>query len=203
MRPVRSSLILDTTTRAIFPPVVVFSLYLLFVGHNAPGGGFVGGLTAGIALVLLYAGGGITRVRGVARVPYEALLGGGLLLACGTGLASLLLGAEFQSSAILETELPLLGHVKLVTVLFFDIGVYVIVVGLALGLINVLGAPGGDGEDGYGDADHDGYGGDDRAAREDHGGALHPDGNGVAHAGRGGAERTDRDGAGRRTEVRQ
>lgn len=139
----RPSLILDTTTRAVFPPVMVFSLYLLFVGHNAPGGGFVGGLTAGIALVLLYAGGGIERVRAVATVPYETLLGSGLLIACVTGLASLLLGEPFQSSAILETDVPLLGHVKLVTVLFFDIGVYVIVVGLVLALLTVLGAPPG------------------------------------------------------------
>lgn len=137
----RQSLILDTTTRAIFPPMLVFSLYLLFVGHNAPGGGFVGGLTAGIALVLLYAGGGIDRVRAVATVPHETLLGVGLLLACVTGLGSLLLDAPFMSSAILETDIPLLGHVKLVTVLFFDIGVYVIVVGLALALLAVLGDP--------------------------------------------------------------
>ena len=136
----RQSLILDTTTRAVFPPVIVFSLYLLFVGHNAPGGGFVGGLTAGIALVLLYAGGGIDRVRAVLPLPYEVLLGWGLLLACATGLGSLFLGEPFQSSAILETDVPLLGHVKLVTVLFFDIGVYVIVVGLVLALLTVLGA---------------------------------------------------------------
>ncbi|HSK97970.1 MAG TPA: MnhB domain-containing protein, partial [Euzebyales bacterium] len=133
------SLILDTVTRGAFAPVLTFSLYLLFVGHNAPGGGFVGGLTAGIALVLLYAGGGIERVREVAVVRYETLLGTGLLLAGATGLASLLLGEPFQSSAILRAQVPLLGEVKLVTVLFFDIGVYLIVIGLVLGLLMVLG----------------------------------------------------------------
>lgn len=137
----RDSVILETVTRAAFPPVVMFSLYLLFVGHNAPGGGFVGGLTAGIALVLLYAGGGIERVHAVLSLPFERLLGGGLLLAGVTGLTSLLLGEPFQSSAILKAQLPLLGEVKLVTVLFFDIGVYLIVVGLALALLNVLGDP--------------------------------------------------------------
>lgn len=135
----RPSLILDTVTRGAFPPVIVFSLYLLFVGHNAPGGGFVGGLTAGIALVLLYAGGGIERVHTVASVSYETLLGGGLLLASMTGLASLALGEPFQSSAILHASVPVLGEVKLVTVLFFDIGVYLIVVGLILALLSILG----------------------------------------------------------------
>lgn len=134
------SLILDTVTRGAFPPVVVFSLYLLFVGHNAPGGGFVGGLTAGSALVLLYAGGGLERLRQVIRLRYEVLLGGGLLLAGVTGLASLALGEPFLTSAILQWRAPLLGQVKLVTVLFFDIGVYLIVVGLVLALLSILGA---------------------------------------------------------------
>jgi multicomponent Na+:H+ antiporter subunit A len=136
----RPSLILDTVTRGAFPPVVVFSLYLLFVGHNAPGGGFVAGLTAGIALVLLYAGGGTTRVQSVVSVSYEPLLGSGLLLATATGLESLVLGEPFLSSAILLATVPVLGEVKLVTVLFFDIGVYLIVVGLILALLTVLGS---------------------------------------------------------------
>lgn len=140
----RDSTILETVTRATFPPVLMFSLYLLFVGHNAPGGGFVGGLTAGIALVLLYAGGGVERVHAVLSMPFERLLGSGLLLAASTGLASLFLREPFQSSAILKAHPPLLGEVKVVTVLFFDIGVYLIVVGLALALLDVLGDPPGE-----------------------------------------------------------
>jgi hypothetical protein len=62
-----------------------------------------------------------------------------LLLASSTGLVSLVLGEPFQSSAILRARPPLLGEVKLVTVLFFDIGVYLIVVGLVLGLLTILG----------------------------------------------------------------
>lgn len=154
----RRSLILDTVTRGAFPLVMVFSLYLLFVGHNAPGGGFVGGLTAGIALVLLYVGGGIERMREVVGVPYETVLGAGMLLAGLTGLGSLFLDEPIQSSAILYAHPPLLGEVKLVTVLFFDIGVYLVVVGLLLALLNVLGASsdqlrdpgdGGDAHDGH------------------------------------------------------
>lgn len=136
----RPSQILDTVSRAAFPPVLVFSLYLLFVGHNAPGGGFVGGLTAGTAFVLLYAGGGIERVREVVGLGYEALLGAGLLLAGVTGLGSLAFGQPFLTSAILRWHPPLLGEVKFVTVLLFDIGVYLIVIGLALALVTILGA---------------------------------------------------------------
>lgn len=136
----RPSLILDTVSRAAFPLVLAFSLYLLFVGHNAPGGGFVAGLTAGIAMVLLYAGDGIDRLRDVVHVRWETLLGAGLTLAGVTGLGSLVLDEPFLSSAILEWTLPLLGEVKLVTVLFFDMGVYLVVIGLVLALLTILGA---------------------------------------------------------------
>lgn len=148
----RPSLILDTVTRGAFPLVLTFSLYLLFVGHNAPGGGFVGGLTAGIAFVLVYIGGGIQRLRSVVGVNYQAVLGAGLMLAAVTGLTSLALGEPFQSSAILKWHPPLLGEVKLVTVVFFDIGVYLIVVGLVLALLTVLGAYSVDATEQVGDA---------------------------------------------------
>ena len=68
------------------------------------------------------------------------LLGVGLLFAAGTALASLLLGAPVLSSAIFEVTLPLLGEIKLVTALFFDVGVYLIVVGVVLDILRSLGA---------------------------------------------------------------
>ena len=65
---------------------------------------------------------------------------GGLLGAAGTALASLFLGAPALSSAVFEVTLPLVGHVKMVTALFFDLGVYLIVVGLVLDVLRSLGA---------------------------------------------------------------
>jgi multisubunit Na+/H+ antiporter MnhB subunit len=121
---------------------VVFSLYLLFAGHNAPGGGFVGGLVAGAALVLQYAGHGADSVRALLRVRHEVLLGAGLLLAGLTGLSPMLSGGQFLQSAYVELHLPLLGSVSLVSVLAFDIGVYLVVVGLVLAVLRTLGAEG-------------------------------------------------------------
>jgi multicomponent Na+:H+ antiporter subunit A len=51
-----------------------------------------------------------------------------------------MLGGEVLQSAIIEATLPVLGHVKLVTSLFFDMGVYLIVVGLVLDVLRSLGA---------------------------------------------------------------
>lgn len=135
------SLILNTVTRAAFPTVLVFSVYLLFAGHNAPGGGFVGGLVAGAALVLRYAGRGVEGLRPVLPewLRFELLLGGGLLLAAATVMAPLLFGEAIFTIHHYEWHVPLLGTVKLGTSLFFDTGVWFIVAGLVLGILEMLG----------------------------------------------------------------
>jgi multicomponent Na+:H+ antiporter subunit A len=138
--PERRSVVLEVITRILFHTILVFSLYLLFSGHNEPGGGFAGGLVAGLALVLRYLAGGRYELGEAAPVAPGLLLGAGLLFAGGTGVAGLLLGAEVLQTAILETTLPVLGDVKLVTSLFFDMGVYLIVVGLVLDILRSLGA---------------------------------------------------------------
>ena len=61
-------------------------------------------------------------------------------MSAGTAVASLLLGAPVLSSAVLQFDVPVLGHIKLVTALFFDLGVYLIVVGLVLDVLRSLGA---------------------------------------------------------------
>lgn len=135
------SLILNTVTRAAFPTVLVFSVYLLFAGHNAPGGGFVGGLVAGSALVLRYAGRGVEGLRPVLPewLRFELLLGSGLLLAAVTVLTPLAFGEAIFTIHHYEWDVPLLGTVKLGTSLFFDTGVWLIVAGLVLGILEMLG----------------------------------------------------------------
>ncbi|MGW0181920.1 Na+/H+ antiporter subunit A [Nocardia sp. NPDC003345] len=134
------SMVLQITTRLVFPTVMVLSVYFFFSGHNAPGGGFAGGLIAGLALVLRYLAGGQYELGEALPIDAGRLLGAGLVLAAGTATVSLLLGAPPLYSVIVETTLPLLGHVKLVTSLFFDLGVYLIVVGLVLDVLRSLGA---------------------------------------------------------------
>jgi multicomponent Na+:H+ antiporter subunit A len=140
LAPERRSVILEVVTRVLFHTILVFSIFLLFSGHNEPGGGFAGGLVAGLALVLRYLAGGRYELGEAAPVDPGLLLGVGLLFSGGTGVVGLVLGAEVLQTAILETTLPVLGDVKLVTSLFFDIGVYLIVVGLVLDILRSLGA---------------------------------------------------------------
>ncbi|MFD4181030.1 hydrogen gas-evolving membrane-bound hydrogenase subunit E, partial [Rhodococcus sp. NPDC058514] len=138
--PRHRSLVLEITTRMIFPTMMVLSVYFFFSGHNAPGGGFAGGLTAGLALVLRYLAGGRYELGEAVPIDAGKILGLGLIFSAGTALASLFLGAPALSSATLELTLPLLGHIKMVTAIFFDLGVYLIVVGLVLDVLRSLGA---------------------------------------------------------------
>jgi multicomponent Na+:H+ antiporter subunit A len=138
--PHSRSLVLEVATRSIFPLIMLLSVYFFFTGHNTPGGGFAGGLTAGLALVLRYLAGGRYELGETLPLDAGKILGAGLGLSAGTAVAALLAGAPALSSALIEVDLPVLGHVKFVTALFFDLGVYLIVVGLVLDILRSLGA---------------------------------------------------------------
>jgi multicomponent Na+:H+ antiporter subunit B len=134
------TLLLEVATRTLFPTMLVFSLYLLLVGHYSPGGGFAGGLVAGLAFVLRYIAGGGTGLGAVVAVRSPVLIGSGLMIAVLTGLAPLLVGAPVLSSAYLSVELPLIGTVSTQTSLLLDAGVYLLIVGTVLDLLRSLGA---------------------------------------------------------------
>jgi multicomponent Na+:H+ antiporter subunit A len=138
--PRNRSLVLEVATRLIFPLIMVLSVYFFFTGHNTPGGGFAGGLTAGLALVLRYLAGGRYELGETLPLDAGKILGAGLALSGGTAVGSMLLGAPALSSAVISLHLPLLGTVKFVTALFFDLGVYLIVLGLVLDVLRSLGA---------------------------------------------------------------
>jgi multicomponent Na+:H+ antiporter subunit A len=132
--------ILEVVTRLVFHTIVLFSIYLLFAGHNAPGGGFAGGLVVGLALVLRYLAGGRHELNVAAPVDAGVVMGTGLFVALGTGLAGMLSGGEVLQSTLMDWHLPLLGHVHFVTSMIFDVGVYLVVIGVVLNILRTLGA---------------------------------------------------------------
>ncbi|MCU0269009.1 MAG: hypothetical protein MUF83_10205 [Acidimicrobiales bacterium] len=135
----RRSVILETVIRAELPVLLVVSLYLLFAGHNQPGGGFAGGLVAGAAYALALVAGGAGAVRRTTRFQPTTLLGAGLLLATLTALVPLFTGNDLLEHDVLSADLPVLGTVKTTTALFFDTGVYLVVTGLVLLVVTALG----------------------------------------------------------------
>ena len=135
----RRALILDTTVRLVFDATLVLSLYLLFAGHNQPGGGFVGGLVAAAAISLRYLAGGISEVRSLVRIRPWTFLSVGLALAVAMALIPLVLGNAPLDQEAYEWRFAVLGDVKATTAAVFDSGVYLIVVGLMLMIFEGLG----------------------------------------------------------------
>ncbi|MCM3660428.1 Na+/H+ antiporter subunit A [Georgenia satyanarayanai] len=140
LAPQRRSVIFEVGTRLVFHTMVIFSLYLLFAGHNQPGGGFAGGLVAGIALTVRYLAGGRYELGEALPVQAGWILGSGLFLSAGAGAIPLLFGGDVLQSALIEADLGPMGELKLVTTIFFDVGVYLVVVGLVLDILRTLGA---------------------------------------------------------------
>lgn len=132
-------LFLDQSVRWVFHAVLAGSIWLLFVGHNQPGGGFVGGLVAGAAIALRYLAGGIDDVRALTRLQPWTILGAGLALATTTALAPLIAGKPILTALSRSYDVPVLGHVYVSTTLAFDSGVYLLVVGLVFMVFEAFG----------------------------------------------------------------
>lgn len=135
----RRPLMVTVVTRFLFPSMMVLSAYLFFAGHNAPGGGFAGGLVAALALTLRYLAGGRWELAEAVPVSTDALLGGGLTLAAASVAWPMALGRPPLASDLLTVGLPGIGEVTVVSALFFDAGVYLIVIGAVLYILRSLG----------------------------------------------------------------
>lgn len=139
-----NDLILKTTTTIIVFIILGFSIYLFFAGHNAPGGGFIGGLMTAGALVLLYISYGFKTMNRVIRIDFKNFIPIGLLIAVLTGVGSFLFGQPFLSHTDAYFELPILGHSHLATAMLFDLGVYFTVVGVTMTIILSIAADEGE-----------------------------------------------------------
>lgn len=135
-----SSYIFSTVVQFLFFVINVFALYLMFRGHNFPGGGFIAGLATGISLILLSLGIGMQELDRYLRFDPVRLSACGLLLAACTSLAPALFGRPFLEHFHLHLhDVPLFGELHVGTPLLFDGGVYLVVVGITCKLILVLG----------------------------------------------------------------
>jgi multicomponent Na+:H+ antiporter subunit B len=130
------SRILSTATRALLPILLLFSFFVLIRGHQEPGGGFVGGLIASMAFALYTIANGITHARTIFPMQPNVFIVGGLLLAMGSGVLSLFLGKPAFTSIWGGYEFPLIGPLS--TPLMFDVGVYLVVLGVSTGIIFTL-----------------------------------------------------------------
>jgi multisubunit Na+/H+ antiporter MnhB subunit len=122
--------LLITTARALLPLFLIFSLFLLWRGHNEPGGGFVGGLVAASGLVLYGLAHGPAAVRRLVRANLKTVIGVGLGAALLSALIPIVSGRPFMSGVWIAPF-----GIKLGTPTLFDVGVYIVVFGIALTIL--------------------------------------------------------------------
>lgn len=131
------SLILRTATLIVLPLQLVFSVFLLLRGHDEPGGGFIGGLVASGAFALYMYAFGVQALQTLLKVYPKDVLAMGLLLGLSATLPSAFMGEAFFTAQWLKISLGD-NLIKLSTVLVFDIGVYLTVVGTLVTMFTAL-----------------------------------------------------------------
>ncbi|MCC5822949.1 MAG: Na+/H+ antiporter subunit B [Phycisphaerales bacterium] len=128
-----NSIILRTGTVFILPLLLLVSVVILLRGHNEPGGGFVGGLTAATAMLLHMLAFGPKEARKLLPIGPEAMIGVGLLLALFSGIPAMFAG--LPAFKALWTDFEPVQGVKFSTPLIFDVGVYLTVAGVVILII--------------------------------------------------------------------
>lgn len=133
------SILFAPVARVLFFVLHVFALYLLLRGHDLPGGGFIGGLVSAISWVMLGLALGWEEAARVLKIDPVRLAAVGLAIAGVTGWAPMLFGAAFFEQYFWHGAVPFLGEIHVGTPLAFDIGVFLVVVGIVVKMIVVLG----------------------------------------------------------------
>jgi multicomponent K+:H+ antiporter subunit A len=124
--------------RLLLPIVGAVSVYFLLRGHNAPGGGFVGGLIMATGVIAQYMVGGTIWVEARLKIHPLVMIGVGLLAAAVAGVSSWAQALPFLTPLDVHFQMPLLGDIHLSGVLLFDLGVYTLVVGATLLILVAL-----------------------------------------------------------------
>lgn len=133
------SFILRAVATFLFFLINLFAIYLLLRGHNLPGGGFIGGLGSALTFILLSLACGVETAQRLLGADPVRIATGGLLLAILTGMAPMLWGAPFLKQYNFKlADLPLVGDLAVGTPLLFDLGVFMVVVGVTTKLVFLL-----------------------------------------------------------------
>jgi multicomponent K+:H+ antiporter subunit A len=119
-------------TRVLMPVALMVAFYIFLRGHNEPGGGFIAGLVASIALVMQYMASGYNWATARMRYPYHGIIGAGVLIAGLTGVGSWFVTKPFLTSDFTYVRIPPFQEFELATAALFDLGVFLAVVGAVM-----------------------------------------------------------------------
>ncbi|ADY54009.1 multisubunit sodium/proton antiporter, MrpB subunit [Pseudopedobacter saltans DSM 12145] len=127
------SRILKTATYYLLPVLLLFSVFILLRGHYKPGGGFVGGLIASIAFVMHSFANSVEQTLKLLRIPPVKFIPVGLILSLASAVFPMFLGDPIMTGVWYNEPIPIIGMIG--TALFFDLGVYLLVIGVVLTIL--------------------------------------------------------------------
>ena len=132
-------LMMQTLTRMVLPLMLMVSVYIFLRGHNLPGGGFIAGLIAAVALIVQYLANGIEWTKSRLKFQNDSLIAYGLLIATLTGVISMFIDYPFLTSAFSHLNWPIVGEFEVASAIAFDLGVFLVVVGSTVLILVQLG----------------------------------------------------------------
>lgn len=131
--------IVQVLTRLLFPLMLMVAVFIFVRGHNLPGGGFIAGLIASVALISQYLANGIAWTNQRLRIDMHRVIWIGLLIAIVTGVGSMLLGYPFLTTTFTYLTWPVVGKFEVASAIAFDLGVFLVVVGATVMILVELG----------------------------------------------------------------
>ncbi len=137
-----STLIFRNAAKVLVPLSLLFAMFIYFKGHQSPGGGFVAGLVAAVALIVHRMSYGARSMNRMLPFPERSFIAIGLFLALSTAVVPLLFDQPFLTSYHGSIALP--GNngraytIEWASVMVFDLGVFMVVTGVVVGMINTL-----------------------------------------------------------------
>jgi multicomponent K+:H+ antiporter subunit A len=135
----RFPLILSDVARPLMALILAAAVYIFLRGHNEPGGGFIAGLVATVALVIQYVAHGRKWAEQRMQTNFQRVGLAGVLIAVASGIAAWLFGAAFLTQSVVKPTVPPFGEIKLVSTIAFDLGVFLAVVGAVMTMLLGLG----------------------------------------------------------------
>jgi len=134
-----NNLILQFTANIVFFIILFFAVHIFFAGHYTPGGGFVGGLLAASAILLLIIAFDLKTVKQLMPINFVYVIGLGLMIALLTAAFPIIQNKPFFTHSFDYFNLPLIGKTSLHTAALFDLGVFLVVVGVTMTIIQTIG----------------------------------------------------------------
>lgn len=130
-----NEVILQSVSKVVVFIILTLALYLFFSGHNAPGGGFIGGLVLASSFVLMLLAFDIETVKEGIPVDFKLVAASGAAIVLLSGLGAVIFGEPFLTQSFADFDVPFYGEIELTTVTIFETGVALAVVGVVVTII--------------------------------------------------------------------